>query len=159
MPYLKQLKRVTFCELVDLWAVVGLPQWKQIAEYIAEKNNPQKVYPSPAVEAIFKPTGGMLFYREQLFQLLIDVLGYTPKMAQNLYDDIINPIYGLHFPKEEFVRIGLECGFSADCIDEFWNMIMSWGTLAIKSIYVGVCMLEYRLAYFKANFPEFFVEN
>ena len=160
VPYLKQLNRVTFCEFVDLWAVVGLPQWKQIAEYIAEKNNPQKMYPSPAVEAIFKPTGGILIYREQLFGLLIDVFGYTRKMALDLYDDILDSVDDLQSHKEEFVRRGLERGFSVDSIDEFWDMLRQWECLAPKSsVYVSNCMLDYRLAYFKANYSEFFVEN
>ncbi|MBO4873861.1 MAG: PHP domain-containing protein [Bacteroidales bacterium] len=160
MPYLKQLNRVSFCELVDLWAVAGRPQWKQIvAEYISEKNNPQKMYPSPAVEAIFKPTGGMPLYREQLYQLLIDVLGYNSNMALKLYNDILDSIDDLLFQKEEFVRRGFERGFSVDSIDEFWEMLKRWENLAMKSVYVGDCMLEYRLAYLKANYFEFFDEN
>ena len=158
--YMQQLNCVGFNELVDLWSIVGRPQWESIvAKYIAEKNNPQKIYPSPAVEAIFKPTGGILFYKEQLFSLLIDVLGYTSKKALELYDDMIDSIDDLQFQQQEFVRNGLEKGFSAGCMDEFWDMLRCWKNLAVKSVYVGDCLPEYRLAYFKANFFEFFVEN
>ena len=158
--YMRQLNCVGFNELVDLWSIVGRPQWESIvAKYIAEKNNPQKMYPSPAVEAIFKPTGGILFYKEQLFCLLIDVLGYTSMKALELYDDMIDSIDDLQLQKEEFVRSGLGNGFSASCMDEFWNMLGRWKNLAVKSVYVGDCLPEYRLAYFKANFFEFFVEN
>lgn len=158
--YMRKLNCVGFNELVDLWSIVGRPQWESIvAEYIAEKNNPQKMYPSPAVEAIFKPTGGILFYKEQLFSLLIDVLGYTSKKALELYDDMIDSIDDLQFQQQEFVRNGLEKGFSAGCMDEFWDMLRCWKNLAVKSVYVGDCLPEYRLAYFKANFFEFFVEN
>ena len=158
--YMQQLNCVGFNELVDLWSIVGRPQWESIvAKYIAEKNNPQKIYPSPAVEAIFKPTGGILFYKEQLFSLLIDVLGYTSKKALELYDDMIDSIDDLQFQQQEFVRNGLEKGFSAGCMDEFWDMLRCWKNLAVKSVYVGDCLPEYRLAYFNAIFFEFFVEN
>ena len=158
--YMQQLNCVGFNELVDLWSIVGRPQWESIvAKYIAEKNNPQKIYQSPAVEAIFKPTGGILFYKEQLFSLLIDVLGYTSKKALELYDDMIDSIDDLQFQQQEFVRNGLEKGFSAGCMDEFWDMLRCWKNLAVKSVYVGDCLPEYRLAYLKANFFEFFVEN
>lgn len=158
--YMQQLNCVGFNELVDLWSIVGRPQWESIvAKYIAEKNNPQKMYPSPAVEAIFKPTGGILFYKEQLFSLLKDVLGYTSSKALELYDDMIDSIDDLQFQQQEFVRNGLEKGFSAGCMDEFWDMLRCWKNLAVKSVYVGDCLPEYRLAYFKANFFEFFVEN
>ena len=76
-----------------------------------------------------------------------------------LYDDMVDSIDDLQLQKEEFVRRGLEKGFSASCVDEFWDMLGRWKNLAVKSVYVGDCLPEYRLAYLKANFFEFFVEN
>ena len=80
--------------------------------------------------------------------------------SQYLFNnDILDSIDDLLFQKEEFVRKGLERGFCAESIDEFWEMLKRWENLAMKSVYVSDCMLEYRLAYLKANYFEFFDEN
>lgn len=101
-------------------------------------------------------THGLIVYQEQVMQIAQKVAGYTLGQA-----DMLRRAMGKKKKEildKEFApfRAGmLENGFSQDCVDTLWGILVPFSDYAFnKSHSAAYGLVSYWTAYLKANFPE-----
>lgn len=83
--FLAQLKPSRFDDLVAANALFRPGPMDQIPNYVKGRHNPAQVkYLHPSLEAILKPTYGVIVYQEQVMQIVQSLAGYSLGEADNL---------------------------------------------------------------------------
>lgn len=128
--------------------------------YSDRKNNRKKIIPiHPELGEPFKDILGDTFqiivFQEQIMQIAQKVAGYSLVQA-----DLLRRAMGkkkkeiLDKELEGFAKGMKENGYSQDCIDTLWNIMVPFADYAFnKSHSAAYAMVAYWTAYLKANFP------
>lgn len=83
--FLAQLKPSRFDDLVAANALFRPGPMEQIPTYVEGRHHPDRVsYLHPKLEAILRPTYGVIVYQEQVMQIVQDLAGYSLGGADNL---------------------------------------------------------------------------
>lgn len=158
--FLKQLKPST---LEDIFAAIALFRpgpMKNIPTYIKRKYGKEKIdYYHPSLEAILKPTYGIIVYQEQIMQIANQLAGYSlaeadvlrKAMSKKKKDILINE-------REKFIKRSINKGYDEDLVVKIYDLMMRFAEYGFnKSHSVGYSIVAYKMAYLKAHYPEYFI--
>lgn len=128
--------------------------------YALRKNGRQEITPiHPELEEPLKEilgtTYGLIVYQEQVMQIAQKVAGYTLGQADMLRramgkkkKEILDKEFG------PFKAGMLEHGYSEDCVNQLWGILVPFADYAFnKSHSAAYGLVSYWTAYLKANFP------
>lgn len=134
--------------------------------YALRKNGKQKIAPihpelaEPLAE-ILDPTYGLIVYQEQVMQIAQKVAGYSLGQA-----DMLRRAMGkkkkeiLDKEFEPFKAGMLERGFSSECVQQLWDILVPFADYAFnKSHSAAYGLVSYWTAYLKQHYPVEFMAS
>lgn len=146
-------------EFNDLIAMVSLYRpgpMELIPTYIARKHKKEEVsYLHPNLEAILKPTYGIMIYQEQLMQASQAVAGFSLPEADTLRKAVGKKIKELmEEQKINIIEGTVKQGISREIGEKLWELIEPFGDYGFnKSHAACYAMIAYQTAYLKAHYP------
>ncbi len=154
--YLKDLKPTVVHDLNAMVALYRPGPMAFIPDYIARKRNPALVkYLDPRMEAILKPTYGIIIYQDDVMMMAVQLAGYSWGEA-----DKFRKAMGKKIPeemakqKERFITGCVERGMKQDATLELWHQIETFAAYGFNKAHAASYgNLAYKTAYMKANFP------
>ena len=150
-------------EFNDLIAMVSLYRpgpMELIPTYIARKHKKEEVsYLHPNLEAILKPTYGIMIYQEQLMQASQAVAGFSLPEADTLRKAVGKKIKELmEEQKINIIEGTVKQGISREIGEKLWELIEPFGDYGFnKSHAACYAMIAYQTAYLKAHYPLQFI--
>ncbi|MDB5187697.1 MAG: polymerase subunit alpha, polymerase subunit alpha protein [Candidatus Kaiserbacteria bacterium] len=154
-----QLKELRPTSIFDLSAMVALYRPGPMAfipDYIQRKRNPRLVtYLDPRLEAILKPTYGILIYQDDVMMIAVQLAGYSWGDA-----DKFRKAMGKKIPaemaaqKDKFIKGCNEGGMKPANTQKLWEQIETFAAYGFNKAHAASYGgLAYKTAYMKANFP------
>ncbi|PVZ20111.1 MULTISPECIES: error-prone DNA polymerase [unclassified Pseudomonas] len=162
MAMLPRLRPKEFYDLVIQVAIVrpGPIQGDMVHPYLRRRHNEEEVvYPSEALEAVFKRTLGVPLFQEQVMQLAIVAAGYTPGEADQLRRCMAawKRKGGLE-PHEIRLREGMQRnGYSEAFAARIFEQIKGFGSYGFpESHAASFALLCYASSWLKCHHPALF---
>ncbi|MDX1608594.1 MAG: DNA polymerase III subunit alpha, partial [Halofilum sp. (in: g-proteobacteria)] len=159
---IKRLQPDDFEEIIALVALFrpGPLQSGMVDDFIARKHGHAQVqYPHPTLEAILKPTHGVILYQEQVMQIAQELAGYTLGQA-----DLLRRAMGKKKPEEMakqrsgFVDGAVERGVKEATARHIFELIEKFAGYGFnKSHSAAYALLSYQTAWLKAHYPAEFM--
>ncbi len=159
---IKRLQPDDFEEIIALVALFrpGPLQSGMVDDFIARKHGHARVqYPHPDLEAILKPTHGVILYQEQVMQIAQVLAGYTLGQA-----DLLRRAMGKKKPEEMakqragFVNGAVERGVKEVTATHIFELIEKFAGYGFnKSHSAAYALLAYQTAWLKAHHPAEFM--
>jgi DNA polymerase-3 subunit alpha len=154
--YLKELKPTFVHDLNAMVALYRPGPMAFIPDYIARKRNPKLVtYLDPRLEAILKPTYGILIYQDDVMMMAVQLAGYSWGEA-----DKFRKAMGKKIPeemakqKDRFLSGTVERGMKKESAQKLWEQIETFAAYGFNKAHAASYgNLAYKTAYMKANFP------
>lgn len=159
---LKQMKPTEFEDISAVSALYrpGPMGMNSHTNYALRKNGIQKITPiHPELEEPLKDilgtTYGLIVYQEQVMQIARTCAGFTMGQADTLRKamgkkklDVLNKQF------EGFSQGMLDHGYSKECIDTLWGILVPFAQYAFNRSH-SACygLISYWTAYLKANYP------
>jgi DNA polymerase-3 subunit alpha len=133
---------------------------QMIDDFIKRRHGQTKVtYEHPALEPILAATYGVMVYQEQVMQIASALAGFTLGEA-----DIVRKAMGkkkadvMATQMEKFLQGGARRGVPARTAKRIWDHMEQFAGYGFnKSHSAAYAWLAYQTAYFKANYPAFFM--
>src|SRR5439155_2539648 len=133
---------------------------QMIDEFIKRRHGQTKVtYEHPTLEPILAATYGVMVYQEQVMQIASAMAGFTLGEA-----DILRKAMGkkkadvMATQMEKFLEGGTRRGVPARTAKKIWDHMEQFaGYGFVKSHSAAYAWLAYQTAYFKANYPAYFM--
>jgi DNA polymerase-3 subunit alpha len=159
---LKQMRPTDFEDISAVSALYrpGPMGMNSHTNYALRKNGLQKIEPiHPELEEplrdILAPTYGLIVYQEQVMEIARVVAGFTMGQADTLRKamgkkkiDVLNKQF------ESFSQGMQEKGYSRECIDTLWGVLVPFAQYAFnKSHSAAYAVVSFWTAYLKANYP------
>lgn len=157
---LTRLKPTHFEDVVAVNALYRPGPMDFIDTYIKRKNNREKVsYMHSDLKPILESTYGVLIYQEQIIQLAHRFAGLSLGKADILRRAVSKKDRDeLEDLKQQFIDGCLNKGYSQKIADELFSWIVRFANYGFnRSHAVAYSMIAYYLAYFKANYPVYFI--
>lgn len=157
--WLVKLKPRSIDDLAAMNALYRPGPMDFIEDFIDRKFGRKPIeYLHPSMEAILKPTYGIIVFQEQVMQLAAGIAGFT--LAQS---DLMRRAMGkkkaevMAEQRVAFVKGAVERGITRKVASEIFNMIDKFANYGFnKSHSVAYSILAYQTAWLKANYtPEF----
>src|SRR3989344_1340633 len=148
--YLKDLPPTVIHDLNAMVALYRPGPMAFIPEYIQRKKNPARVrYLDPRLEAILKPTYGILIYQDDVMMIAVQLAGYSWGEADKFRKAMGKKVQSeMAAQKEKFISGCLEHGMKKESAQKLWEQIetfaaygfnkahaASYGSLAYKTAY------------------------
>ncbi|MEO1767027.1 DNA polymerase III subunit alpha [Thiobacter aerophilum] len=159
---IRRLKPDTFEDIIALVALFrpGPLQSGMVDDFINRKHGRAKVdYMHPKLEAVLKPTYGVIVYQEQVMQIAQILGGYTLGAA-----DMLRRAMGKKKPEEMakhrsiFVQGAVERGVDEKLATELFNLMEKFAEYGFnKSHSAAYALVAYQTAYLKAHHPAAFM--
>ena len=159
---IRRLRPDSFEDLVALVALFrpGPLQSGMVDDFIERKHGKQEVrYPHPALEAVLKPTYGVILYQEQVMQIAQVLAGYTLGAA-----DMLRRAMGKKKPEEmakqrqTFVDGAVERGVDSDLAAQIFDLMEKFAGYGFnKSHSAAYALVAYQTAWLKAHYPAHFM--
>ncbi len=154
--YLKDLRPTVIHDLNAMVALYRPGPMAFIPEYIERKRDPSRVkYLDPRMEAILKPTYGVLIYQDDVMMMAVQLAGYSWGEA-----DKFRKAMGKKIPeemakqKEKFKSGCLAGGMKPAAVETLWDQIETFAAYGFNKAHAASYgNLAYKTAYMKANFP------
>lgn len=154
--YLKELQPSVVHDLNAMVALYRPGPMAFIPDYIERKKNPAKVrYLDPRLEAILKPTYGILIYQDDVMMIAVQLAGYSWGEA-----DKFRKAMGKKIPaemkqqKDHFLSGCIEHGMKQEAAQRLWDQIETFAAYGFNKAHAASYgNLAYKTAYMKANFP------
>lgn len=160
--FLRQLKPNSFEDIVAALALYRPGPMGSIPTYIKRKQGLEKVnYIDSSLEAILKPTYGIIIYQEQIMQIVHVMADYTLGEADILRKAISKKKNDL-MQKEllEFEKRAILKGYSESTVKEVSNLLFKFAEYGYnRSHAVAYANLAYQLAYLKAHYKAYFMKG
>ncbi|MFK3938223.1 DNA polymerase III subunit alpha [Alkalihalobacillus sp. NPDC078783] len=156
---LTRLKPTEFEDIVAVNALYRPGPMDYIPVYIEGKQQKRTIdYLHKDVEAILKPTYGVLVYQEQIMQLAAKLAGYSLAEADLLRRAISKKDEGsLHQQKENFVSRAIDLGYDESTATRAYTLIEQFANYGFnRSHAVAYSLLSYQLAYVKTHYASAF---
>ncbi len=154
--YLKDLKPTVIHDLNAMVALYRPGPMAFIPEYILNKQNPARVrYLDPRMEAILKPTYGVLIYQDDVMMMAVQLAGYSWGEADKFRKAMGKKIQAeMAAQKEKFVSGVIERGMKKESAQKLWETIETFAAYGFNKAHAASYgMLAYKTAYMKANYP------
>ncbi|MBU1046452.1 DNA polymerase III subunit alpha [Patescibacteria group bacterium] len=154
--YLKELKPKDIWDIMAMVALYRPGPMAFIPDYIERKENPSKVtYLHPELEAILKPTYGIIIYQDDVMLIAVNLAGYTWAEA-----DKFRKAMGKKIPemmqqeKEKFFKGCLNHGIEQKTVQKLWETIETFAAYGFNKAHsASYGRVAYETSYMKANFP------
>jgi len=155
---LRKLKPNQFEDLIAILALYRPGPMDNIDEYIKRRNGKAYEFIHPKLEAILKPTYGIIVYQEQIMRIANEFAGYTLAEADLLRRGISKK--DKQILEEERKRFIQKCAlknYSNDMAELIYDYIVKFADYGFnRSHSVAYALVAYQMAYLKANyFPLF----
>lgn len=159
---LKQMKPTEFEDISAVSALYrpGPMGMESHTNYALRKNGLQKITPihpelQEPLKEVLDPTYGLIVYQEQVMQIARICAGFSMGQADTLRKamgkkkiDVLNEQF------ESFSQGMLDNGYSKDCIDTLWEILVPFAQYAFnKSHSACYAVISFWTAYLKANYP------
>jgi DNA polymerase-3 subunit alpha len=158
----RRLKPDTFDDIIALMALnrPGPLQSGMVDDFIARKHGRAKVeYFHPALEAVLKPTYGVIVYQEQVMQIAQILAGYSLGSA-----DLLRRAMGKKKPEEMakhrtiFVEGAIQHGVGRHQAERLFDLMEKFAEYGFnKSHSTAYALVAYQTAYLKAHYPAAFM--
>ena len=159
---IKRLQPDCFEDVIALVALFrpGPLQSGMVDDFINRKQGKARVeYPHPKLEAILKPTYGVIVYQEQVMQIAQVLAGYTLGAA-----DLLRRAMGKKKPEEMakqrdiFVRGAVERDVDEATATHIFDLMEKFAEYGFnKSHSAAYALVSYQTAWLKAHFPAEFM--
>ncbi|XMB85711.1 DNA polymerase III subunit alpha [Mycoplasmatota bacterium WC44] len=157
------LRKLEVSEFEDIIAALALYRpgpMENIPEYVARKLGKKEIeYVHSDLEAILKPTYGIIVYQEQIIMIANKFAGYTLAQADLLRRAVSKK--ELKTLNDERVRFVSKCegkGYSKDNANEIYDYIVKFANYGFnRSHSVAYAMIAYQCAYLKTHYPLYFM--
>lgn len=159
---LRKLKPTHFEDVVAVNALYRPGPMDFIDTFIKRKNNQEPVtYLHPNLKSILSSTYGVLVYQEQVIQLAHRFAGLSLGKADLLRRAISKKDQvNLEKLKQQFIQGCSANGYDQSIAEELFSWIMRFANYGFnRSHAVSYSMIAYYLAYFKANYPVYFLSE
>ena len=154
--YLKDLKPTVIHDLNAMVALYRPGPMAFIPDYIERKKNPSRVrYLDPRMEAILKPTYGVLIYQDDVMMIAVQLAGYSWGEADKLRKAMGKKIPAdMQAQKDHLISGCIERGMKKDIAQQLWEQIETFAAYGFNKAHAASYgNLAYKTAYMKANFP------
>jgi DNA polymerase-3 subunit alpha len=159
---IRRLQPDRFEDIVALVALFrpGPLQSGMVEDFMDRKHGRQKVdYPHPKLEAILKPTYGVILYQEQVMQIAQVLAGYTLGSA-----DLLRRAMGKKKPEEMakqrsvFTSGAIKNGVDGHLATYIFDLMEKFAGYGFnKSHSAAYAVLSYQTAWLKAHYPAHFM--
>lgn len=158
---IKRLQPDCFEDIIALVALFrpGPLQSGMVDDFIARKHGAAVEYPHPALEAILKPTYGVILYQEQVMQIPQVLAGYTLGSA-----DLLRRAMGKKKPSEMakqriiFTEGAEQRGVEKSTATYIFDLMEKFAGYGFnKSHSAAYALLSYQTAWLKAHYPDEFM--
>lgn len=159
---LKQMKPTDFEDISAVSALYrpGPMGMESHTNYALRKNGLQKVTPihselAEPLKEVLAPTYGLIVYQEQVMQIARICAGFTMGQADSLRKAMgKKKLDELNKNFKSFSQGMLNNGYSQDCVDTLWNILVPFAEYAFnKSHSACYAVISFWTAYLKANYP------
>ena len=158
--FLRELKVISFNELVDAIALYRPGPRDMIPSYIARKNNKERItYIVKELEPILSGTYGIMIYQEQVLEILRVIGGYSYAEA-----DIIRRAMSkkkasvIEGERNKFIKGVTSKGYSESVGIELYEQIIKFSNYGFnKSHSVVYSVVAFQMAFLKAHYPLYFM--
>lgn len=160
--YLKQLKPNRFEDIVAMVALYRPGPMQFIPQYIARKNNREKVqYSHPILKEILADTYGIAVYQEQIIQIAHRLAGFTLSEADTLRKAIGKKKKDLlDKQKDKFLKGMVNNKVSQELAQEVWEWIIPFASYSFNLAHAtSYATIAYQTAYLKAHYPLEFMSS
>ena len=156
---LKRLKPTVFEDLVAVNALYRPGPMDNIPSFINRKHGSESItFPTSELEAILKPTYGIIVYQEQIIQIASTMAGFTLGEADLLRRAVSKKKKDvLDEQRAHFVKGATAKGYEQHIANDVYDLIVRFANYGFnRSHAVAYSLIAYQLAYLKANyFPSF----
>lgn len=159
---IQRLQPDRFEEIVALVALFrpGPLQSGMVDDFIARKHGRARIeYPHPSLEAILKPTYGVILYQEQVMQIAQLLSGCSPGKA-----DVLRYAMGKKKPeemalqREGFVSGAVARGVNQRLASQIFDLIEKFAGYGFnRSHSAAYALIAYQTAWLKAHYPAAFM--
>ncbi|TDV23271.1 DNA polymerase-3 subunit alpha [Mycoplasmopsis mustelae] len=165
-PRMRQtIQQVHIDSFDDIFAIISLFRPGPVAfipEYARNKRNTsliERVH--PIYDKIVRSTFGIIVYQEQIMQIAQQVTGMSFSQADLLRRAISKKDESeLHQLKTLFFNGGIKNGINLDKLDAIYQKIESFANYGFNKAHaVAYALISYKLAYYKARYPEIFYKT
>lgn len=154
--WLKELKPNRVDDIMAMVALYRPGPMAMIPEYIARKNNPNKIsYFDPKMEKYLKKSYGLLVYQDDCLYTAIELAGYNWIEVDKFRKAIGKKIpEEMAAQKEKFIQGCINNGYTPQKSNEIFSYIEPFTSYGFNKAHAASYgMLAYRTAYMKANYP------
>lgn len=154
--YLKDLRPTVVHDLNAMVALYRPGPMAFIPEYIKRKRDPSRVrYLDPRMEAILKPTYGVLIYQDDVMMIAVQLAGYSWGEADKFRKAMGKKIPAeMKAQKDKFLKGCAAGGMKKDAAQQLWEQIETFAAYGFNKAHAASYgNLAYKTAYMKANFP------
>lgn len=160
--FLRKFRPNSFDEIAAAIALFRPGPMDNIDTFIKRKRGLEPIeYLDPSLEAILKPTYGIIVYQEQIMQIAVTMAGYTLAEA-----DILRKAMSkkkervLLSERERFIAQSITRGYQEEVATNTYDRILKFASYGFnKSHSVVYAMIAYRMAYLKAHYPKYFMAS
>ncbi|WP_423362878.1 DNA polymerase III subunit alpha [Mycoplasma sp. P36-A1] len=159
---LKRMKIDSINDMVATTALFRPGPMKYIDNYIARKNNLEKVdYIVDDLKPILQETYGIIVYQEQIMQITQVMAGFSLAKADIVRKGMAKKqIKVLENIKTDFIQNATLKGYSHEVATKVFAMILQFSDYGFNKAHAySYALLGYYLAYLKANYPKEFFNN
>lgn len=154
--YLMELKPTNIFDIMAMVALYRPGPLSIIPEYIARKNDPEKIeYLDPRMKEYMDKSLGLLVYQEDVILTAINIAGYSWSKA-----DKFRKAMGKKKPeemaklKEPFIDGCVENGMKREKAEKLFKLIETFAAYGFNKPHAAsYAMVAYQTAYMKANYP------
>lgn len=158
---LSKMKVSCFDDIVASVALFRPGPMENIPEYIKRKENNTYVSIHPSLDAILKPTYGIIIYQEQIMMIAQTMAKFSLAKADVLRRAMSKKKESeLIVLQEDFIKGSIENGYSKELATMVYELILKFANYGFnKSHSVAYGLIAYQMAYLKANYPVVFFES
>jgi len=160
--FLKNLKPNSFEDIFAAIALFRPGPAVNIDSYIRRKHGIEKIdYIHPSLEAILKPTYGIIIYQEQIMQIANVMAGYSLGEADILRRAMSKKKMDV-LKKEEskFIDGAVKRGYEESVAKKVFDLILNFANYGFNRAHsVAYSIIAYKMAYLKAKYPKYFFSN
>jgi DNA polymerase-3 subunit alpha len=154
--YIKELMPSSIFDLMAMVALYRPGPMQVIPEFIARKHDPQKIsYPHPKLEAVLKPSYGIIAYQDDVLLTAITLAGYSWGDADKLRKAVGKKIPAeMKKQHEKFIEGCFANDIPRAKAQEIWNLIEPFAGYGFNKAHAACyAMIAYQTAFLKRHYP------
>lgn len=155
--YIQELKPSTIFDLMAMVALYRPGPMQVIPEFIARKNNPEKIsYLDPRLKGILDRSYGLITYQDDVLLIATRIAGYSWGEADKLRHAMSSKGHRpkMEALKQKFITGCVEKGMSGEKADELYKLVEPFGSYGFNKAHAACyALISYQTAYLKSHYP------